>query len=413
MSDHEVTARGSAALPWVVAAGMCAGWVAVLPSSALGIALRLKSWHSGDDTSSADYSVIVLSAWVALIVSLVVAGRISDRLAERVGGQARLLLAGVGGVVVTSALLALAPDAVWTGIAWALLQIPAAIVISTSLGWGGQHVHGSRRNLMSGLTGAAPIVALIVGSLVVRSLESPSIGFVALGVIAAVLAVPILVTSRRTAPLVRDTDTTPTPQVGAYLLTFTAVWIAVLIADFLLSVATAITNTYVVALVDSIISAADEVGSVASTAVLLASAIALIASVVSGLLSRNLRRAATSFAVGGLLLAVGVVVVLVWQTSAGLFVSAGLIGAGFGLANGAEMALVLTARLRDGDRGSDLGVLTAITSVPYVLVPLLAIVLASEASASGIRSLYLVAFVAAALAACVSGWIATRRRILR
>jgi len=171
------------------AAGVLGGWLSVLPPSVLTLALRTDEWN----VSATMYANILAVGWLAMLISLVVTGRFNDSLEARTGSRLLFVRAGAPLIAVSGVLLAIAPSFNWLFAVWIFAQIPAAMVVTAALAIGGDASPVNRRGIASGLVGAAPIVALLIGSLLVRVLgDSIALAFAVPALMGAVLAIPLM-----------------------------------------------------------------------------------------------------------------------------------------------------------------------------------------------------------------------------
>ena len=135
--------------------------------------------------------------------------------------------------------------------------------------------------------------------------------------------------------------------------------------------------------------------------IIIATSLAVIASVLAGAWSRGRPRAVRLWVVAAVLCAVALGLLVVAPNASTLVLAAVLFGTAFGMANGVELAVALLVRRDPATLGRDLGVFTAVTSAPYVLVPALATVLLDVDARSGTFLL----FQLACLTALVGGLV--------
>lgn len=372
--------------------GVLGGWLAIMPASVVTLALRVGEWQAEPST----YANILAAGWLTMLVSLIVIGRIGDVVLARTGSRALLVRFGAPLIAVSGVLLAVAPTPGWLAAAWIVAQVPAAMVITTALAACGNVVHPNQRGVTSGLIGAAPILAVFVGSFMVRLLtDSLGWAFIVPALLGAVLAVPLM----RNMQVV---EVQPT-AVALRSLPWKAVawvWVAFLGASFLLSWATSTTNGFIVLFIEYVTAIARaDVATTATTAVILASLLAVIASVVAGSLSGGRPRAFAMWSVAAVACGLGLVVLITSPTSLSIYLIACIFGISFGVANGVELAVILQLRTAPEHLGRDLGLFTAMTTAPYVLVPALASVVMRDDTRSGL----LVIFGLASISAIVAG----------
>lgn len=361
---------------WRVGAAVLGSWVVVLPGSVTILALRMDEVGASDS----DYAVSIAGGWLVFIVALVVLGAVGDRTVWRFGARWPLLLGGVAGSVMAVGLIAVAATPASLASCWLLMQIPAAAYVAACLGLAHDVVPPRSRGLASGLAGAAPIAALLIGGIVTRTVASPSTAFLVNAALGAALGLPLLLKSlRRSADGDARVDDVPHESAASGLRSLTAAgvslviaWPVFLVSDFLLSLATSSTNSFVIVFVreSTNTSPADTVGT--ATLLVIMSAIAgLLGALGGGLLGRDVIAAGRVFAAGSLIAGIGLIGILLNPGGPMLWIGSALFGAGFGLANGSELAIGLG--LRGGATiGRDLGVLAAVTCLPYVIVALAA-----------------------------------------
>lgn len=383
------------------------GWLAIMPGAVLILALRMREFDpSGLPTH---YSMTLACGWLVMIVSLIALGQAGDVLERR--GRSRLLLVrmAVPLLPVTGVALALASTPLQLSAAWTLAQVPAAAIVTSALALSGATVPTDRRGVLSGLAGAAPIVALLVGGLIVQaSADTPPVAFAITAVAGALLTLPLALMRHRPRQPELDIDRRSPTERRPWWAT---AWWAFAVASLLLAWATSTANGYLVVLLDNLSTLpAAEVPSAATATVTGAAAVAVGASVVGGLVVRGRRSAALAWSGAAVCVAVVLGYLLVHPTSHGLVFAALGIGLGFGVANGTELGLVLFLRHEAGRLGRDLGVFTAMTSIPYVLVPLAATVLLGSDVDDGLHALFALAVLLALVGSVITAGIGITAR---
>ena len=362
-----------------IALGVLGGWLAIMAPAVVTIALRLQEFDGSGLPST--YALILSLGWLTMMVALIVSGAVGDAVRTRTGSRALLARIGVPLMAVGGVLLAIAPSPGWLMLIWILVQIPSAMVVTTALAESGDEVPRERRGMTSGWVGAAPIIALLVGSIAVRFLaDALAWAFIAPAVLGALLALPLV----RRQPA-GEPGREHTPHVGGLNVPgLLALWIAFLIGSFLLSWSTSTTNGFLVTFVQyGMETDADQVADSTTGLIIIATSLAVIASVLAGAWSRGRPRAVRLWVVAAVLCAVALGLLVVAPNSVTLVLAAMLFGTAFGMANGVELAVVLLVRRDPATLGRDLGVFTAVTSAPYVLVPALATVLLDVDARSG------------------------------
>lgn len=388
--------------------GVLGGWLAVMAPAVVTIALRLREFDPSGLPST--YALILALGWLTMIIALLAAGVIGDGVHRRLSTRTPLARIGVPLTAVGGVLLAIAPSPVWLAVVWAGVQVPSAIVITTALAEGGQEVSLRRRGLTSGLVGAAPIIALLVGGITVRVLiDSLAWAFILPAVVGALVAAPLMLTGPGSAPA-EMTEGDGIISVHGTQTSASALWLAFLTGSFLLAWATATTNGFLVTFVQYIVDvASDDVADLSSSAVIIASILAIVASITGGLLTAKRGNSVRLWTVAAALCALALSILLAAPTSRMFLVAACVFGIAFGAANGAEWSVVLSVRNRRERWGRDFGILTAVTSAPFVLVPALATVVLRTDAEDGVRLLFTLACIFSGLATIVVGAVSVKR----
>lgn len=250
--------------------------------------------------------------------------------------------------------------------------------------------------MVFGLFGAASIVALLFGSVVITALaDKVGVGILVSTLLGAGLAIPLVFIKERPAPPLLQSESSPPENRGQRMM---ALWIVFLVSSFLLSWTTSTANAFIVALIENLstIDVAD-VATKASIAVALASIATVISSILSGIVARSPRLAAIHWITGTLVTAASIFFLAFMRQGAALFIAAIAFGIGFGAANGVEVTLALFLRPSGRAVGKNLSLLTSVTTVPYVLVPAVAAFALTSDTSAGLQYLFTVAVITAAI----------------
>ena len=390
-----------------IALSVLGGWLVVMPGAVLTVALRMREFDPSGLPSQ--YSAILAAGWLTLIASLIAFGSAGDALQRRGRSRIALVRIAVPILVILGSGLALSATPWQLGVMWALVQIPAAAIITSALALSGDVVDVNRRGMLSGLIGASSIVSLLVGSIVVRALQANvGLAFVALTLVGAACIVPLAL--RPPPHLERTHSERRIP--GSTGFGWRSAWVVFTLASLLLSWSTSTVNSYVVLFIEYVGDvAATDVANTSTRAVTAATLTAITASVLSGLLLRGRRSAAATWAVAAVVVSGSVASFLAFPSPTGFIASAIGLGAGFGIANGVELGLLLFLRHEQGRLGRDLGIFNAATSVPYILVPATATALLAANVEDGLRTMFVSAsLVTIAGAAMTTGIALTTRR---
>lgn len=373
-------------------------WLSIFTPAVLSLSLRMRELDSENFLDT--YPVTLAAGWLTLMVSLLVFGSLGDRVAERLGSRLLIARWGVILLIIAGIGLAVAPTNQWITFAWIFLQIPAAMVVSTALAVGGGSASAKQRGVVSGLFGAASIVALLFGSIVITALaDRVGVGILVSTLLGAGLAIPLAFIKERPAPPLLQSESSPPENRGQRMM---ALWIVFLVSSFLLSWTTSTANAFIVALIENLstIDVAD-VATQASIAVALASIATVISSILSGIVARSPRLAAIHWITGTLVTAASIFFLAFMPQGAALFIAAIAFGIGFGAANGVEVTLALFLRPSGRAVGKNLSLLTSVTTVPYVLVPAVAAFALTSDTSAGLQYLFTVAVITAAIGAAL------------
>jgi MFS family permease len=384
-------------------AAVVGGWLIVMPGSVLTLALRLSEF--GAATNTTDYSVILALGWLSLIVSLIACGKLSDALQQRYSTRSYLILATSPLLVVAAFILFSARTPEVLGAGWILIQVPAAAIIATALATAGDSIPLGKRGLASGFLGAAPIISLLLGTALIRVLQpNVNLALLCAPIVGLLLALPLSVRRKHSSRSSTANLSPANPSLTSiHNRRWSASWLAFLFAAFLLSWSTSTANGYITLFVEfNSTIVGPSVASSATFLVLIASLAAIAGSLIGGMLSKTRTRSAIVFGTATVFVGIALAIIVMFPNSGGLTIGALILGVGFGAANGSEFALALSGQKSPEEMGKNLGTLTAITSVPYALVPILATFMLLDTPAIGLDILFtgaaLTAFVGAAVA---------------
>lgn len=371
-------------------------WIVVFTPAVLTLSLRMREIDPQNFLDA--YPAALTAGWLTLMASLVAVGWIGDRLTQHLGSRPTIARWGVFLLAFCGLGLAFAPTNQLVTLAWILLQVPAAMVISSALALGGRTAATHNGGLISGLLGAASILALLAGSLLVTLFnENLTIGMTVSSLLGAALAIPLMFVPNNTVTLT-PTHGEPIPgKTFHYLKVF---WVIFLMSSFLLSWGTSTANGFIVALLENLSRIEyEDIALVSALAIALASMSAVAASIMSGVYARSPKMAVLVWVAGAILTATSIASLLQGPTGTVLYLVAVALGTGFGMSNGVEVILVLKLKPQLQSVGGNLSVFTAVTTVPYVLVPATAALLLRQNTRAGLENLFGLAAINVALGA--------------
>jgi len=397
-------------------------WVPVMTGASQYLAFRTRDIVDATGWT-ATYSALSSAGWGVSIAALVVLGLLSDRSVRTRQGRSRLgalplwvLLLAVAGMFI-----ALADDLPALVVGWLLLQVPAAAVIVTASADSADRAGASGRWLVAGMLGSAPGAALLLGSAIV-TVTGPTPRSSVLLPLALGVALTLPAHRRRwAAPVPHIVPVTPSsrsdpspsegkgPRPGRRLAIGMA--LPVLAAVALVDSGVGVALVYAVPLFERALTLPfAESARLASLALLLATVVSIPAGLLGGRLSRGRRGAIAAFSVTATLLAAALLLLIHVRTSTALislFVAAGVT---VGVSNGSTFGIQLLATPSATAHALRLGLVNAIQTVPYVLLPAIAPVLLRADPVGGLATLLRLAAVCCAAAASLMLLPALARR---
>lgn len=374
--------------PSILAVG--GGWLAIMPSSFLTLALRIDEI----DAPPLTYSLILTAGWGLLILGVGLFGRFADRRRADPALQRRVLLVSTLSVIALNVALSETYSDALLPALWVLLQIPAAAIVAIAMTSATAAHHGDAMRRTSAYIGAAPLTAILFGSAIVQFAQGTEWAFIIPSLFSAMTILPLIVTG------IPAGETTPS-EVGT--TTVRNGWRWFLIASFLTSWTTSAATSYLVPYASVVLETPSaELANYSSLVLMLATLLSLASSLSLALGHIGRRLLNVGFPVGAALMTLGLTLV-VWSPSLfTLGLGACVSGFGFGLVNGVELNFVrdyATERVGPGQR---IGQLTSATTIPYVAVPLTTTLLLRTGEEPGLMSTFWIAAAASAVALGVS-----------
>jgi MFS family permease len=346
------------------------GVIAYLPLLTLLLPIRIEAL-SGDARIGAFTACATIGA-IAASLSGVAFGWLSDRSVARGGGRRRWIAGGLVATAASYAGVAAAPSAVAIVVAVAAFQIAVNAMLAPMTAIMAEEIPDAQKGLAGGLLGFGSPVAAAFGAVLVGQATLPQgarFGFIVAAAGACVL--PLLAMRARTAARVADVRDAP-PRAARDLIVAGA-------SRLLVQIANVVTQAYLLYYFESIVAVDARADLPARTGHLLTLAflVPLPIALLLGRLSDRARRrrpfllAAAALATAGLIgMALardwtsGAVAFAVYATGASVFVT---------LQGAFAMQLLPDAR----HRGRDLGLLNLTNTLPSLLGPPLAWMLAT------------------------------------
>lgn len=390
-----------------------AGWIVALT---LGVVAVFASWFgplqillpaqtdliAGPGGREALLALVVGTGAAVALVANPVWGLISDRCRTRLGTRMPVVYAGTALGVVGQIVLSTAATGPLTLTGWVLVQLglngPFAVLAALIA----DRVPAGQRGIVGSLFGVGQIVGVIAGTVVAEAVGASAAGYLVLAVLTPVLLGAIVLADRAAVAAAAGDGLVaadPGPQgrgPRGFRPTGDYMWAWLL--RFLMNLTNAILLIYLFFFLDEVVQVHDVAGSVLIVTVITLVLSAVCAGLAGAVSDRVSRRRV--FAVAGALVTAGGLILLALATTLPVvLLAAAVLGLGWGLFVGVDMAIITSTLADDATSGTLLGVANIANSLPQVVAPVLAAPLVL--SAAGYPALYGVgAGIAVAAALC-------------
>jgi hypothetical protein len=365
----------------------------------------------GAPTWPAAYAAISAVGWLTVVVGLTLSGRLQDvgwfgGADDRRTLPVLALLTAVGGLLVPLAGSVLGLAVLWVG---AMLAPAVAVTLISVRTAGRQSTTGPSVVASASAIGAAPLLAMLAGSLLIRipTLTGPE-RMMLVALVAAALLLGVGRPTDREVVLTRDTG--PLPPASDPVVRGALRRHARLLAGVALVDTGTVALTFVIVPLVFLLprSAVGDPGGFAELLVLAAAVCALVAVWVVPRLPVLRASPRLLFVASGLAMAVALVIGPFAE--ARLLAGAALLaGLAAGSSNAATFGVFLSDPASHVHRATGLGLLNAMPSMPAVVVPMFAAALLRATPATGLTVVMLIAAAAASVGALLVG-VAGRTR---
>ena len=386
-----------------------AGWIVALT---LGVVAVFASWFgplqillpaqadliAGPGGREGLLALVVGTGAAVALVANPLWGLASDRCRSRLGTRMPVVYAGTAVGVIGQVMLFTASTGPLTLAGWVLVQLglngPFAVLAALIA----DRVPVAQRGIVGSLFGVGQIVGVIAGTVVAESVGASAVGYLVLAGATPALLVAIVVADRASSATTGSVPASVPRDRVAHGFRPTRDYAWAWLLRFLMNLTNAILLLYLFFFLDEVVQADDVAGSVLIVTVITLVLSAVCAGLTGAVSDRFARRRV--FAVAGALTTAGGLILLALATTMPVvLLAATILGLGWGLFIGVDMAII-TSTLADGaTSGTLLGVANIANSLPQVLAPALAAPLVL--SAAGYPALYGVgAVIAVAAALC-------------
>ncbi|GAA2335314.1 MFS transporter [Dactylosporangium salmoneum] len=352
-----------------------AGWVALLVLAQLAVwmgfftPIQVLLPNQIQEISPADKEsllgvVTALGAAAAVIVNPL-AGALSDRTAGRFGR--RHVWTFGGAILAGASLVALAGRHTILGVAigWVLAQACLNTMLATLTAAVPDRVPVDQRGAVSAWVGIPQVLGVVLGVVLVTAIVTGTApGYIALAVLVVLLPLPFVFATPDDR--IRAEDRPPF-KLTKFSPDFAWAWIT----RFLVQLGNALGTLYLLYFLQDRVRVADPDTGV--LVLILVYTLALMATTVfAGRRSDRTGRRRVFVIWSGVVMAVAALLLAFWPTWPVAVVAAAVLGAGYGVYQAVDAALITQVLPRAADRAKDLGVINIANSAPQVLGPALA-----------------------------------------
>jgi len=358
-----------------------AATIALMPPIILLLTLKLSA-ITPDNVAGALALVTGIGAFVAMIFNPV-AGAIGDRTRFQFGRRRTWILTGaiLGGVSLVG--IGLATEVWQIAILWALAQASFNFQLSANNALVAEQVEESRRGSISGLLGAIPATAPLIGISLMNEMSQQSeiakwTVLAIIGVIGAIIAVILLRDGRYRVPAKEKNGKTkfflwkiiPDPR---KFPAFGSAWIT----RFLLLSCTSAGVFNSVYLAERFRFSPAELSSKIMGTSIVSTFLVLVFSVIGGVVSDHLRRQKPFVIVAGILMGLSLILQGFAPSFTVVLIAIVLMGIGSGLFSAVDMALMTRVLPNKENAAKDLGVFNIANTLPQSIIPAVAPLLLS------------------------------------
>ncbi|MFC7327449.1 MFS transporter [Marinactinospora rubrisoli] len=348
-------------------------FLALLTPVFASLALKVQSLVGEDDAVAALGVVSSLGA-VAAFVANPVFGRISDRTTGRFGRRRPWLVIGAVGLTVCLAVIATAQSVAVIAVAWFLGQLLANAALAAFVATLADQVPMFQRGRISGLLGVAQNLAILGAAYAAQFLGTQMLPLFLVPGVAGLALVLLYVLVLPDRPLPRRPPSEG--GLGTVLRTF---WVDprrhpdfayAWASRFLVTLASFMFTTYRLFYLQHELSLdVATATAVMATGVLIYTVVLIVSAQVAGWLSDKLGRRKVFVASSTLVFGVGMVALTQADSVTGFYLAEIILGLGYGIYVGVDLALVVDVLPNPDDSAKDLGVFNIANAGPQALAP--------------------------------------------
>ena len=368
--------------------GLMAGWFGPIQVLLAQQADRVASAEPGGLSKELLLSVVLFVGAMISLLANPVWGAFSDRTRSRLGRRVPWVIGGVLIGAVGLLLLSGADSAPSMILGWSLVQL------ALNAAWAGgtaavpDQVPVPKRGLIGGMIAIAGTVGVLLGIKIAELTGSIAQGYIVIAIVMLVLSVPYVLGSRDIA-LPADHELAPMDWkqlVKSFWVSpreypdFAWAWVT----RFLVNLGNWIALNYLFYyLTDGLGFSDDDATAKLGLLVLIYGGTTVATTVVVGAWSDRVGRRKVFVIWSGLLIGLSMLVLGIWQAWGGALLAAVILGAGFGVYQAVDFALITQVLPGAVDRAKDLGVINIASALPQVIAPAVAGLILVVVRASG------------------------------
>jgi MFS family permease len=357
--------------------GVMAGWFGPIQVLLAQQADRVADAEPGGMSKELLLAVVLFTGAAVSMLANPVWGAFSDRTRSRLGRRVPWVLGGVVLGAASLLLLSYAESAALMVVAWSLVQLALNAAWAGGVAAVPDQVPVERRGLIGGLVAIAGTVGVLLGIKIAELTGSIAQGYLVIAVVMLLLSVPYLVGSR---DLALPADHHLEPMDWKRLLRslwvsprehpdFAWAWLTRLLVNLGNWIAL---NYLYYFLTDGLGFSDDDATAKLGLLVLIYGVATVATTVVVGHWSDRVGRRKVFVIWSGVLIGASSLVLGLWQDWPGALLAAVVLGAGFGVYQAVDFALITQVLPGAGDRAKDLGVINIASALPQVLAPAIA-----------------------------------------
>ena len=357
--------------------GVMAGWFGPIQVLLAQQADRIAAAEPGGMSKELLLAVVLFTGATVSMLANPVWGAFSDRTTSRLGRRVPWVLGGVVLGAVSLLLLSLAEGAVLMVVAWCLVQLALNAAWAGGVAAVPDQVPVEKRGLIGGVVAIAGTVGVLVGIKIAELTGSIAQGYLVTSLVMLALSVPYLLGSRDVPlpadhvlerldwrTLLRSLWVSPREHPD-----FAWAWLTRLLVNLGNWIAL---NYLYYFLTDGLGYGDDDATAKLGLLVLIYGAATVATTVVVGHWSDRVGRRKVFVIWSGVLIGASSLVLGLWQAWPGALLAAVVLGAGFGVYQAVDFALITQVLPGAVDRAKDLGVINIASALPQVLAPAIA-----------------------------------------